>query len=181
MGKGKDPVRHLTIDAMLAALCAVLGYLAVDLVSVKVTFESLPILLGALLLGPLDGLLVGGVGTLLYQLLRYGVSATTPLWMLPYMLCGLLVGAYARRRGKPLRRGETVAVTAAGELLITLLNTAVIYIDSKLFGYYTPGLIWGSLGLRLALCAVKAAAFGAVLPGLMGPLRRALEGKGGRE
>ena len=38
--------RQLTLDAMLCALCAVLGYVALDLGSVKLTFESLPILLG---------------------------------------------------------------------------------------------------------------------------------------
>ena len=49
-------------------------------------------ILAALLCSPLDGAAVGGIGTLLYQLLRYGVTATTPLWILPYILCGLLVG-----------------------------------------------------------------------------------------
>ncbi len=177
MKKGRYTIHHLTVDAMLAALCAVLGYLAIDVISLKVTFESLPILLGALLFGPLDGLAVGGVGTLIYQLLRYGVSVTTPLWMIPYMLCGLLAGWYARSQQFSLSRGQTLAVVAASEFLITLLNTGVIYVDSKLFGYYTPSLIWGSLGLRLLLCAGKAAVFGAVLPGLLKPISKALDRK----
>ena len=71
--------RKLALNAVLAAMCAALGALALDLNSIKITFESFPILLGALLFGPLDGLAVGFVGTLLYQLLRYGVSVTTPL------------------------------------------------------------------------------------------------------
>lgn len=54
--------RQLTIDAMLCAACAVLGYVALDLGNIKVTFESLPILLGGLLFGPVDGMLIGGVG-----------------------------------------------------------------------------------------------------------------------
>ena len=92
--------RKLALNAVLAAMCAALGALALDLNSIKITFESFPILLGALLFGPLDGLAVGFVGTLLYQLLRYGVSVTTPLWILPYALAGLVTGFYAKRRGR---------------------------------------------------------------------------------
>ena len=78
--------KKLAMDSMLAAMCAVLGYLSLDFGNLKITFESVPILLGALLLGPIDGMAIGGVGTLLYQLVRYGVSVTTPLWILPYVL-----------------------------------------------------------------------------------------------
>ena len=88
--------RRLAFDAMLAAMCAVLGALSIDLGNLKITFEGFPVLLGALLFGPLDGLAIGGIGTLVYQLLRYGVSVTTPLWILPYMLAGLLVGLIAK-------------------------------------------------------------------------------------
>ena len=66
--------KQLTLDAMLAAMCAVLGYLSLDFGNLKITFESLPILLGAMLFGPADGFLIGTVGTFIYQLLRYGVS-----------------------------------------------------------------------------------------------------------
>ena len=75
--------KKLAMDSMLAAMCAVLGYLSLDFGNLKITFESVPILLGALLLGPIDGMAIGGVGTLLYQLVRYGVSVTTLLWILP--------------------------------------------------------------------------------------------------
>lgn len=105
--------RKLALNAVLAAMCAALGALALDLNSIKITFESFPILLGALLFGPLDGLAVGFVGTLLYQLLRYGVSATTLLWILPYALAGLVTGFYAKRRGFSLTTGQTVGIVVA--------------------------------------------------------------------
>ena len=52
---------QLSIDAMLCAICAVLGYLAIDLTSIKVTFEELPILVAALVFGPVDGVMVGAI------------------------------------------------------------------------------------------------------------------------
>ena len=168
----KINIRELALDAMLAAMVAVLGYVSLDFISVKITFESVPILIGALLFGPVDGATVGLVGTLLYQLLRYGVSATTLLWILPYVLCGLLVGGYAKARGFHLTQAQTVGIVTAAELMVTKLNTGVIYVDSKLYGYYTPTLITGMLALRLAICVVKALAYSFALPPLLGAARR---------
>jgi len=174
METSRNYTRQLALDAALSALCAVLGYVSLDLGNLKVTFESLPILLGALLFGPLDGMAIGGVGTLIYQLLRYGVSVTTPLWMLPYILCGLLAGLCARRCGFELSRRQMTALVVGNELLITVLNTGVLYLDSLIFGYYSPAFIFGSLGLRLVICVGKAVAFSAVLWVLVRDIRRAV-------
>lgn len=166
--------KKLAMDSMLAAMCAVLGYLSLDFGSLKITFESVPILLGALLLGPIDGMAIGGVGTLLYQLVRYGVSVTTPLWILPYVLCGLVVGLGAARRGFQLSRRQSAALIIGGELLITLLNTVTLYIDSRVYGYYYPGFILAPLALRVAICVGKAAVFSVLLPQLAGSVGRAV-------
>jgi len=164
--------KQLAIDAMLVAMCAVLGYVAVDLQVIKVTFESLPILIAALMFGPVDGMLVGGVGTLIYQLLRYGVSPTTVLWMAPYIICGLLVGYVAKKNDFRLSNKQVMILVVLNELLITVLNTGVIYLDSKIFGYYFPGIVTGSLIPRLIVCVVKAIVFGAVLPMLIKSVQR---------
>jgi ECF transporter S component (folate family) len=166
--------RQMTVDAMLAAVCAVLANFALGAVNVKFTLESIPVHIGALLFGPVDGMLIGTVGTLIYQLLRYGLTATTALWILPYVLCGAVVGGYARKKRFDLGKVETVALIVAAELLVTLCNTGAIYVDSHLYGYYTPTLITGVLGLRLAICVVKAAVYGLILPELVRTLKRAL-------
>ena len=166
--------RRLALDAMLAAMCAVLGALSIDMGNLKITFEAFPILLGALLFGPVDGLAIGGIGTLVYQLLRYGVSVTTPLWILPYMLAGLLVGFLARE-GKELSLRRLAIAVFSGSLLIFLLNTLVLVLDSKIYGYYSPVYIFGSFVPRLLLCLGKAAAYTAVLPELLRISRRVLK------
>lgn len=165
--------RQLTTDAMLCALCAVLGYVALDLGNIKLTFESLPVLLGGLLFGPIDGMLIGGVGTLLYQLLRYGISATTLLWIVPYVVCGLAAGLGAKMDHFHLDRARTVLLALSAELAVTGLNTIPIYVDSKIYGYYFPGIILGVLALRLAISVGKGLAFGLILPELTGAVRRA--------
>ena len=159
--------KRLAVNGMLAAVCAVLGYLSLDMGNIKITFESLPILLGAMLFGPVDGLAIGGIGTLIYQLLRYGITVTTPLWMLPYALCGFLTGFYAKRNEFHLSDRQIMRLVAVNELLITLLNTAVIYVDSHIYGYYSQAYVFGSLVVRLGICLVRAAVFGLVLPAVI--------------
>lgn len=167
--------KQMTVNAMMAAMCAVLGYLSLDFGNLKITFESLPILLCALMFGPLDGMAVGGLGTLIYQLLRYGVSVTTPLWMLPYIICGLMAGWYARREDFSLSARQIMVTVVLCELLVTILNTGVLYLDSKIYGYYSAAFIFGSLLPRLALCIGKGMVFGAVLPGIIKPVKRSLQ------
>lgn len=164
---------RMTRIAMLAAVCAVLGYVALDLGNLKVTFESLPILLAAFMFGPVDGLLVGGIGTLVYQLLRYGVSVTTPLWILPYVLCGLFAGLLYRKRSSRVDAKRILFIVILMEVMILLINTGVIYIDSKVYGYYSAAYVFGSFGIRTVLCFAKAIAFGIVLPLVMRGLYRA--------
>ena len=89
--------KRIAIDGIMAALYVVLGFISLDLGMVKISVEELPVMLAGLMLGPVDGMIVGGLGTLICQLIRYGVSATTILWMLPYIACGLVCGLCAKK------------------------------------------------------------------------------------
>ena len=155
---------RLTTNGMMAAMCAVLGYVALDMGNLKITFESLPVLLSAFMFGPVDGMLVGGIGTLIYQLLRYGVSATTLLWMLPYIVCGFVVGIVAKKSSFSNTRGEILVTVILAELLIMVLNTAAIYVDSKIYGYYSAAYVFGSIFVRLVIALLKGIVFGSVIP-----------------
>lgn len=166
--------KQMTTDAVLAAMCAVLGMISLDFGNIKITLESLPILLGALLFGPIDGLAIGGIGTLIYQLLRYGVTITTPLWMLPYALCGLFVGVFAKRHNLDLDRRSLCGAIIIAELMITVLNTAVMYVDSKIYGYYAFAYIFGTLVARMFISIAKALVFTEVLPLLIKRVKKAL-------
>lgn len=163
--------QRITRDAMLAAVCAVLGFIALDLGNLKVTFESLPVLLAGFMFGPVDGMLVGGVGTLVYQLLRYGVSATTFLWILPYVLCGLFVGLAAMKKANRTDPKRILLIVVAAEIMILIINTGVIYVDSIIYGYYSAAYVFGSLALRIVICIVKSVVFGIVMPVLLKGLK----------
>ncbi len=164
--------RQMAIDSMLAAMCAVLGAVSIEMGNMRLTLESVPILIGALLFGPADGAVIGFVGSFVYQVLRYGFTATTLLWILPYVVCGLVVGFIAKRRGFDMNTRQTVLTVVLAELLITTLNTGALYIDSKVYGYYSAVYVFGTLLPRYAICVGKAVVVGALLPPLLQAVRR---------
>ena len=103
------------------------------------------------------------------------MSATTLLWILPYALCGLLAGWVAERSSFRLSPWKSTVVIMGCELMVTLLNTVTMYIDSKMYGYYFPGFIMGGLALRLVICVTKGAVFSAVLPQLTATVGRTMD------
>ncbi|MBQ6654411.1 MAG: folate family ECF transporter S component [Erysipelotrichaceae bacterium] len=170
-----NKTKRLTTTAMLIALYVVLSILTpIKLQNFKFTFEALPILIGALLGGPVDGLLVGGVGSFLYQLLfsGYGLTVTTPLWILPHAASGLLVGLYAKKTRYNYSMTSVVIIAILSALLVTALNTLALYVDSKVFGYYTRQLVFAAIPLKILTGVILAGLFSLILPQLLRTIRK---------
>ena len=125
----KLKTQQLTIDALLAAMCAILGTLVIPLGIAQLSFESLPVLFSALMYGPIDGMLVGGIGTLLSQVIRYGWQWADLIWMMPFILVGYLLGLYARRHNYNNTVCEIRISVVISELVLFILNTGAIYLD----------------------------------------------------
>ena len=160
--------KRLVVNALCVAMYVVLSsYVSLSLGGIKITVDALPILLAAILFGPVDGLIVGLMGNLLGQLLGpYGLSVTTPLWMLPAGLRGLLVGLAARRKSfslAPKKLGLLLVVTA---LIVTAVNTGVMWVDCLVFQYsfatYSPYIL-----ARIVSGVALAVLFTFVLPPLV--------------
>ena len=155
----------MVIDAMLAAIYVVLSaFVSLNLGNIKITFEALPILTAALLLGPVDGLLVGGIGSLIQQLMNYGITPTTLLWILPHALSGLLVGLYAKKHDFELKKWQTIGICAVSALVVTAFNTLAMYVDSKMYGYYSKAYVFGSLVIKIIAGIVTAVVFSLIIP-----------------
>ena len=159
----KNKSYQIAFDGLLAALTAVFGYIAIDMGFLKLSFEEFPVILAGLMFGPADGALVGGIGTFLYQLLRYGLDVTTALWILPYILLGAFVGRYAKKHDFANTDGQMRKAILMGEILIILCNTVVIYLDAKIKMYPVPIAFLSTLG-RIAAAAVKTVFFGFLTP-----------------
>ena len=102
--------------ALLAAAYFVLSItLTIKTPYLEITFKSLPVVVGALMFGPVGGGLVALFGELLAQMIGpYGLMPTTVLWLLPPLTRGLLLGAVANAFAK---RGEKVYQAIMDKLL----------------------------------------------------------------
>ena len=93
MQKKKTVVR-LTINAMLIAIYIVLSLpiMTLNVGGLKFTFEHFPVVLCAVLFGPIDGIIVGTLGELVNQMTTFGITPTTALWILPIAFRGCFMG-----------------------------------------------------------------------------------------
>ena len=164
--------RRLALDAMLSAMFVCLSFVSIQLPNMKITLDSFPILVSACLFGPLDGFAVGLTGSFLNQLLTYGLTPTTILWILPAGLRGLLVGFYAKRHGFTLSGQQTVFIVVLSALAVTALNTGVMAADSLIYGYYSKAYVFGALLFRIISGVVTAVVFSLLLPPLLKRIRR---------
>lgn len=171
----QNQTKKMATNAMLAALCAVLGFVSIDMGNLKITLESFPVNLGALLFGPVDGMVIAFLGSFIYQILKYGFSVTTLLWILPGVVSAALLGGYAKKKEFGLTRKQVIIAVLIAELVVTILNTGVMYIDSKIYGYYSFVYIFGTIVPRFAICIGKGVVYGAVLHPLMETVKKAIK------
>ena len=164
--------RRLAVDAMLAAMFVCLSLVSISLPNMKITLDSLPVLVAAFLLGPLDALAVGLIGSFFNQLLTYGLTPTTVLWILPAGLRGLLVGLYVKRHSFELTQKQTVFIVVLSALAVTALNTLIMAVDSVIYGYYSAAYVFGALIFRIIAGVLTAVVFSLILPQLIKQLKK---------
>jgi ECF transporter S component (folate family) len=172
-------IRVLCRLAILAALYVLLTMVSIRAGNLRVTFASLPVVVCALLFGPWEAFWVALIGEFINQMLSYGPTVTTVLWLLPPALRGAAVGAAAfrsLRAGRPLeaRPRALYAVCLAAAVLTTACNTAVLAVDGLLYHYFTWVLVFGDLAVRLATGLLTAVIVTSLARPLAGLLRRQL-------
>lgn len=165
--------KRLVTNAMLIAMYVVLSLVAtLNLGNMKFTLDSLPIIIGGALFGPVDGMIIGLSGSFINQLLTYGLTPTTVLWIIPAGVRGLLIGLYAKHCGFDMSFKQTQFITVSSALAVTVLNTLIMYIDSKIYGYYSFAYVFGGILPRVISGVIIAFVFGAILPHILKPLRK---------
>lgn len=164
-----DLVKRLVLDGILAALFIVISLFRLKLGFLEFGLTSLVTLLACFLLSPLDGMAVGLLGEFINQVFfsGYGLTPTTPLWVLPHALRPLLIGLIAylfRKNGKPfVRYCPTYFISLCGvALIISGLDTFIIWLDGFIFGYSTVSVLLNS-GFRVLSSQGSAIAVGLIL------------------
>ncbi len=166
MKKNKQSfITNICISGMMAALYIVMEIflkeisLVLFVKSYELPLSALPIMLAAVLAGPLYGAGAGLVGELICQAVsEYGIGVTTPLWVLPVATRGLLMGLILlafKSNTKPL---PLVVASAVSSVAATVLNTLALLIDSKINGYYSYTLVFGSALPRMLISLIFSVA-----------------------
>lgn len=166
---------------MLVAIYFVLSnYLSANLAGIRITLDVLPVIVAAALYGPVDGLIVGIVGNLLFQLVGpYGISATTFLWAVPDAVRGLLAGLFLKGKKCPVMKSRRLVAALIGiSLVFTTLTTGVMYVDCLVYKYafaaYAPFIL-----VRYVTGVVIAVLTAAILPQLIRMLKKITSTNGG--
>lgn len=126
--------------ALLTAMMVLLKRtIAIETPYFKFSFASLPIVLAAMLFGPVEGAVVGLLGEFVSQVTGpYGLAPTTVLYVLPAAIRGVVVGCgalWCRRTGRRMesRPVTCYAVCIAGAVLTTAGNTLSIWFECLMY------------------------------------------------
>ena len=170
-------IKLLCLSGVMAALYVGLDFLAVSVSApfgntLKISLSGLPVMLVAMLGGPLWGAATGFVGAFIGQLLTYGFSATTLLWVLPAVVRGVSMGLLFRWFKKRTTPAVLTVQTVISSLLVTALNTAVLILDARIYGYSTTAAVLTAVPGRIVAGVITAVIFALMLPTILQSLRK---------
>ena len=140
INKKRFNIYTICMIALLTAMMVLLKRtIAIETPYIKINFASLPIMLGAMLFGPAEGMVVGLLGELIAQITGpYGLAPTTVLYVAPAAVRGVVVGMgalWCRRTGRRMESRPVVcyAVGVVGAVLTTVANTVSIWLESVMY------------------------------------------------
>ena len=138
----KRTISRICGDGMLLAMYIVLSTLTVRLTpNLQIAFTGLTIIMAVVLYGLPDAILIAVLGSFIGQARgAYGLSITTPLWMIPPILRAVVFGiAYEifLKKGIKLEDKKVLFIVFAiiAGLVTTIANTGAIFLDAMIFEY----------------------------------------------
>jgi len=172
----RSHVYRITLDAMFVAI-----YVVLSLVPSQLSWATLPALLCAFLLGPLDVLAVVTIGSFIEQL-WYGLSFQSIFWMIPCMTFGIAISLFAWLYRKCPKVWVMIVGIVCCEILLSVANTAVllrfgyVMIDPSRFPSAMPFWLVSVLTyiLRMPQGVIRAVLSSIIVPLLLPPLRKAM-------
>ena len=184
MQKTHFPVKRIALNAVMVALYIGLSFLSIPLGGLKITFEALPVVICAVAFGPVDAAIVGFLSEFLNQMLTYGFTPTTLLWVLPAVVRGLFLGlcmlGIKKRQGADLSAWLKskcavwlLVLCAISGILVSCINTFTLYVDSKMYGYYSYAMVFGVFWVRIFSGILSSIAMGLLTTPIVLALKKA--------
>ena len=166
----KSSVFRITFLALNLALYIALSFVSIRLPGQEITFKGLPLVLVSVVSGPVDGIFVAISGEFLNQLIGpYGLTPTTPLWILPHVFRALIVGLLMKKKDLTKDKIYWAFVVILSGLVVTFTNSFVIWVDALIFEY-PSGLVFLTILTRAATTITTSILYIIVVPLLVKPL-----------
>ncbi len=170
--KKEGQVFKITLLGMCLALFIVLNYASFVVFppSIKFSLKGLPIVFVSVVFGPWYGALIGGIGEFFCQLVSpYGLTPTTPLWILPWVVEGIIVGLFFKHKDVREHIILWIITVVVSCVAVTGLNTLALWLDSVIVGY-NPYLTAVTIPLRFVNSVVTSIIIGLLIPVFFAPL-----------
>ena len=169
--KNQSAVFKMTLLGLSLALYIALSFASINLQFIKISMTGLPVIFIAVVYGPLEGALIGGIGEFIYQLSSYGLTPTTFLWILPAVVRGLIVGFMFKQKDVKKHLKLWIFTVILCCLAVTAINTFVIWLDAKIFEYPSQ-LTTITMLFRFVGSIASAVIYVLIVPTLFEPLIR---------
>lgn len=170
----KFSIKKIALMAMYVSIFVILSkFVSFNLGFLQVTPRIFPFYVAALTLDFGSSCLVAFVGGLLDQLTSgYGITVTTPLWCIPPLVSTIVV-AFANIKFHINKFDfKFITIIVVANLIMTILNTAVLYVDSVVYSYYAFPTIFGSFIIKLMSSVVTAIIYCALIPSVVKTIKK---------
>lgn len=141
--KKRSKVSNLALAAIMADLAIVLDMISIRGEFTKYTIYALPLILTGMLFGPYIGALSGAIAGFIVQLLTYGITPTTPLWIIAPVAWGFLSGVLALAFKKDYKWQKVAIIVFATSLIVTGINSLALVLDGLIMDYPTTYVLTG--------------------------------------
>lgn len=158
--------KKLTYTISLSSLMAAFS-IALDLFSLRTdtsrfTIYALPLLLTGIMFGPLAGALAGLAEGLIIQLITYGLTPTTILWIIAPMCWGLISGLINKLFKNKYSNLKTIINVFITSFIVLFINTISLILDGLIY-HYSTAFVYTNLSIRIIVCIIIAILYSSLL------------------
>lgn len=140
---GKKILNRMCLIAIFVALFVTLCLFRIRIGNfLEISFGTVVIAFTAITFSPIDALAIAVLGEGINQLFLtpYGISPTTPLWILPVVLRAaiiVVVNLIYKRKGDDLFNHKVILyfTIAGAALIVSLFDTGLLFLDGIIMGY----------------------------------------------
>ncbi len=176
----KNYLKKLCLSAVMAALYFGLDFFSSYLSKLtgdtfKISFSALPVMIIAVICGPVWAMGTGLVGAFLGQLIGpYGLTATTLLWCMPAVVRAVSFGLLFILLKRSLKPSALSVSAVISSILVTATNSLVMYLDALIYKYPIE-IFEVTVIYRIIIGIISAVVFAFILPPIINAISKALE------